>query len=164
MSGRQKPVICVVGRSKVGKTSFLEKLISELKQRHYRVGTIKHYYGEFEIDQPGKDTWRYAGAGTEAVVISTPKKMALVRKLEQELPIEQIIPLLGKIDLILAEGYKKENYNQIEVCHPDIAELPPHNKLLARVNCIPQNDNKPAFKADDIQRIANLIEEKFLKK
>jgi molybdopterin-guanine dinucleotide biosynthesis protein B len=162
MNKTQKPVICVVGKSKVGKTSFLEKLILELKQRHYRVGTIKHYHGEFEIDRPGKDTWRHAYAGADAVVISTPKKAALIKKLDQELPVDQIIPLLGEVDLVLAAGYKKEDYAQIEVCHPDITKLPSSNKLLAQVNCIPQNGSKPAFRTEDIQKIANLIEEKFL--
>ena len=162
MNKTLKPVICVVGKSKVGKTSFLEELILELKQRHYRVGTIKHHHGEFEIDRPGKDTWRHAWAGADAVVISTPKKAALIKKVDQALTVDQIIPLLGEVDLVLAEWYKKEGYAQIEVCHPAITKLPLSVNLLARVNCIPQNGHKPAFRAEDVQNIANLIEEKFL--
>jgi molybdopterin-guanine dinucleotide biosynthesis protein B len=162
MKKRQKPVVCVVGSSNAGKTSFLENLIFELKKRHYRIGTIKHCPGEYEIDQPGKDNLRYAWASTDAMVISTPEKAALVKKLEDEMPLTQIIPLLGEVDIVLAEGYKKEDYPKIEVCRPDIAKLPPSGNLLARVSCIPQNGSKPAFQAGDIQKIANLIEEKFL--
>ena len=63
------PIVSVVGRSGAGRTTLLEKLIPELKQRGYRVATIKHHaHPGFEIDQPGKDTWRHANAGSEQVV------------------------------------------------------------------------------------------------
>lgn len=71
------PIICVVGRSKSGKTTLLEKLIPELKRRGYRVATIKHHsHPGFEIDVPGKDTWRHAQAGSDHVIISAPDKVA----------------------------------------------------------------------------------------
>ncbi|MGB9826747.1 MAG: molybdopterin-guanine dinucleotide biosynthesis protein B, partial [Desulfofundulus sp.] len=108
MSG--SPGICIVGTSNAGKTTFLEKLIAEFERRGYRVGTIKHHHGDFEIDKPGKDTWRHARAGARAVCISAPRKIAVVRRVEEELSLEQILPLLGPVDIVLAEGYKKADW------------------------------------------------------
>jgi molybdopterin-guanine dinucleotide biosynthesis protein B len=63
---RQVRVISVAGRSGAGRTTLLEKLISELKRRGYRVATVKHHaHAGLEVDQPGKDTWRHARAGSE---------------------------------------------------------------------------------------------------
>lgn len=67
------PIVCIVGKSNVGKTTLLEGLITELKRRGHRVATVKHDVHGFEIDQPGKDSWRHAQAGSDAVVISSPK-------------------------------------------------------------------------------------------
>jgi len=71
------PVVSIVGKSNSGKTTLLEKLIPELKRRGYRVATVKHDTHGFEIDRPGKDTWRLAQAGADAVVISSGDKLAL---------------------------------------------------------------------------------------
>jgi predicted GTPase len=71
------PVISVVGRSGVGKTTALVPVIAEIKRRGYRLGVVKHHVHDFEIDQPGKDSWRHAQAGADAVALSAPSKMAL---------------------------------------------------------------------------------------
>lgn len=70
------PSVSVVGKSGSGKTTLLEGLIRELKRRGYRVGTVKHDAHSFEIDRPGKDTWRHARAGSDHVVISSPQRLA----------------------------------------------------------------------------------------
>ncbi|MCU0489929.1 MAG: molybdopterin-guanine dinucleotide biosynthesis protein B, partial [Anaerolineales bacterium] len=73
------PILSIIGKSNSGKTTLLEKLIPELRQRGYRVATIKHHaHAGFEIDQPGKDTWRHAQAGSQVVVITAPDKLALI--------------------------------------------------------------------------------------
>ncbi|MEW5899593.1 MAG: molybdopterin-guanine dinucleotide biosynthesis protein B, partial [Bacillota bacterium] len=96
------PLICIVGHSNTGKTTFLEKLIAEFKRRGYRVGAVKHYHGEFEIDRPGKDSWRFARAGADAVCVSAPDKVALIKKIERELSLDEIISLLNDVDIVLA--------------------------------------------------------------
>jgi molybdopterin-guanine dinucleotide biosynthesis protein B len=109
------PVISIVGKSGVGKTTALVKIIHELKRRGYRVGTVKHDTHGFDVDKPGKDSWRHAQAGSDVVVISGPKKMALIRQLEREMTVDEIVPLMGEVDIVITEGYKRGNSPKIEV-------------------------------------------------
>lgn len=74
-----KPIVSIVGRTNSGKTTLIEKLIPELKKRGYKVGVIKHTKHQFEIDHPGKDTWRMTKAGADTVVIVSDKKLAMIR-------------------------------------------------------------------------------------
>ncbi len=109
------PVISVVGKSGVGKTTALVRIIRELKRRGYRVGTVKHDTHGFEIDKPGKDSWRHAEAGSDAVVVSGPRKMALIRKTDGEMELDDIVELMGNVDLVITEGYKRGDKPKIEV-------------------------------------------------
>jgi len=77
-------VVSVVGKSGSGKTTLIEKLISEAKSRGIKVATIKHDAHSFEIDYPGKDSWRHYHAGAEVVVISSQEKVALIERVNQE--------------------------------------------------------------------------------
>ncbi|UCF95758.1 MAG: molybdopterin-guanine dinucleotide biosynthesis protein B, partial [Desulfobacterales bacterium] len=73
------PIVSTVGYSGSGKTTLLEKLIAELKQRGFRVGTIKHDVHGFEMDRPGKDSWRHKQAGASVTVISSPYQIGMVK-------------------------------------------------------------------------------------
>ncbi|HEX3015676.1 MAG TPA: molybdopterin-guanine dinucleotide biosynthesis protein B, partial [Desulfobacteria bacterium] len=95
------PVISIVGKSNVGKTTLIEKLIAELKRRGFKVATVKHDVHGFEIDIPGKDTWRHAQAGADVVVISSPQKLAMINRVEQELELDQICAQVQGVDLII---------------------------------------------------------------
>jgi molybdopterin-guanine dinucleotide biosynthesis protein B len=70
MDNQHPPLVIIAGRSGSGKTSLLERLIPEFKKRGLRVGTIKHHHGDFDIDHPGKDSWRHKNAGAEKTVVS----------------------------------------------------------------------------------------------
>ncbi|SHI34130.1 molybdopterin-guanine dinucleotide biosynthesis protein B [Desulfofundulus thermosubterraneus] len=157
MSG--PPGICIVGTSNAGKTTFLEKLIAEFERRGYRVGTIKHHHGDFEIDKPGKDTWRHARAGARAVCISAPRKIAVIRQVDEELSPEQIVPLLGPVDIVLAEGYKKADWPQIEICPPGGCTAPVGRKdrLVALVGDGAHHAELPCFGSDEVGAVADLI-------
>ena len=114
--GESLPTICVVGRSGVGKTTLLEDLIREFKRRGYRVATVKHHHRPgLEIDQPGKDSWRYAQAGSDLVVLAAPDKLASIRRVDYEPTLDEIVAGISGVDIILVEGYKGADKPKIEV-------------------------------------------------
>lgn len=163
-SNRGVPVVSIVGRSNVGKTTFLENLIRELKRRGYRVGTIKHYEHDFDIDVPGKDSWRHAQAGSDVTVVASPQKMALIQRLEAELPLDQVVMVMPPVDIILTEGYKHENKPKIEVCRGAMQELlSAEHELVALVTDQPVDYKYvPQFRFDEAAGVADLLEKKYL--
>ena len=111
------PVIAIVGKSDAGKTIIMEKLIMEFKARGYRVGAVKHAHQTVELDAPGKDTWRFSQAGSDAVVVSSPSRITIFKNLDREPSLEEAALLLGEgYDIILAEGFKTARAPKIEVC------------------------------------------------
>ncbi|MHB0868022.1 MAG: molybdopterin-guanine dinucleotide biosynthesis protein B [Chloroflexota bacterium] len=156
------PIISVVGRSDSGKTTFLEKLIPALKSRGLRVAVVKHDSHGFEMDRPGKDTWRLRQAGADAVMISAPAQMALIRSgLERELSLDELADLVGDaVDLVLTEGYKSGNKIKIEVSRRPIAGgelLCGPEELLAVVADGPRPVDVPQFDLEDAGGVAELI-------
>ncbi|MCL6472298.1 MAG: molybdopterin-guanine dinucleotide biosynthesis protein B [Firmicutes bacterium] len=160
------PVVSVVGKSNAGKTTFLEKLIAELKARGYRVATIKHNVHDFEIDHPGKDTYRHAKAGADTVIIATAHKMAMIKKLDKELPIQHIVELAGAgHDLIITEGYKRGPFPKIEVSRKEVSSelICSEDELIALVTDHPFPIDIPHFGLDDAGGLANFLEKRFLR-
>ena len=88
------PIISIVGKSDSGKTTLLEKLIAEIKNRGYHIGTIKHDTHGFDIDREGKDTWRHKKAGASTVAISSPTKVAIIKDINQFYLQNQSVKLL----------------------------------------------------------------------
>lgn len=154
------PVISIVGRSNCGKTTYLEKLIRELKDRGYKVAIIKHDVHGFDIDKPGKDTWRHAQAGADIVCISSPWKMAMIKKVEEELPLDEIIAYIDGVDIIFTEGYKRENKRKIEVFRSEVCGMPICSKdeLLAVVSDIVLHTDIPHFSLDNAVPMADFLE------
>ncbi len=108
--------VSFVAKSGTGKTTLLEKVIAELKQRGYRVGVIKHDAHRFEIDHPGKDSWRLTQAGADTMLVSSPEKLALVRKHPEPPSVDELIATyFSDVDVILTEGFKKSGLPKIEV-------------------------------------------------
>lgn len=101
------PVICIVGKSKEGKARLIEALIKKLKNKGLSVGALKyHKHGDFEIDIEGKDTWKYAKAGANAVAISSSVKFAVIKRVEREMGIDEICDkYFTENDIVLADGF-----------------------------------------------------------
>ncbi len=159
------PVITVIGKSGSGKTTLLEKLVRELTARGYRLATVKHHsHSNFEIDVRGKDSWRFAQAGSEQVVISAPEKLAYYRKLEHEVSLDEITQGIRGVDLILVEGYKNANKPTIEVIRSSVSQtlIGDQRQTIAIVSDTPRDTQVPFFDQDDFMGIAGLIEKQFL--
>jgi molybdopterin-guanine dinucleotide biosynthesis protein B len=111
-------VIGFAGYSGSGKTTLVEKLIPALKARGLRVSVVKHAHHKFDIDHPGKDTFRHRVAGAFEVVVASQNRMALMREFEKpsEMTVHQLIAeLYGGVDWVLVEGFKSSDLLKIEV-------------------------------------------------
>ncbi len=162
------PVISIVGCSNVGKTTLMEKLIRELKRRGLRIATIKHDVHGFEIDRPGKDTWRHAQAGSDVVVIASPGRVAMIARTGQELSVDEIVARLPvEVDLVLTEGYKRGDKPKIEVfraaCGQELLCRGGEDGLIALATDTPQPGIMvPQYELDDAVGLGDLIEERYL--
>ena len=111
-------VVGFAGYSGSGKTTLVEKLIPALRLRGLRVSIVKHAHHKFDIDHPGKDTFRHREAGAFEVVVASSQRLALMREFEQpaELTVHQLIAeLYGGVDWVLVEGFKHSDLLKIEV-------------------------------------------------
>ena len=158
-------VVAVVGGSKVGKTTLIEKLIPELASRGYRVATVKHTYEQVAIDEPGKDSRRHVDAGSLATVISSPDRLALIRPVAGEVAFGEVVGLFGEdYDIILAEGFKSESVPKIEVYRREAGpRLENDGQVVAVATDDPLDSEERRFALDDVTGLAGLIEEEFIK-
>jgi molybdopterin-guanine dinucleotide biosynthesis protein B len=159
------PIITIIGKSGSGKTTLMEKLIRELTHRGYRVGSIKHHsHTGFEIDQPGKDSWRHAKAGSLHVIIAAPDKIASYRYLEQELTLDEIVAPIDDVDIILTEGYRQAGKPTLEIIRAEtgigLISLP--EQLFAVASDVPLEMNVPRFDLNATNAMVDLIESLFL--
>lgn len=159
------PIISIVGKSKSGKTTFIEKLVRELKSRGYRVATIKHTPQGMTFDESDKDSWRHIQAGSEATAITSPDKIVLIKPVAQDLTLEEIVRFLGEdYDIILAEGFKQSSAPKIEVHRREVGPpLSTVRKLIAIVTDEPLETKTRQFSLQDIKGLADRLEEGFIK-
>lgn len=161
------PVISVVGKSNSGKTTYLEKLIRELKSRGWRIGTVKHHHTtNIQVDQPGKDTWRHAQAGADVVAIACPNKVAVIEQLTEELSLDQIVEKITGVDIIITEGFKGGNKPKIEVFRQGVHAglVSKTEDLIAIVSDVWFDLGVPCFDLEETKAVADLVEARFLPK
>lgn len=110
------PAISIVGRHNSGKTTLIEQVIKELVARGHDVGSIKHHsHVGFDIDYPGKDSYRHRAAGASEVVIAAPDMLARVKMLQEEVECNDIVRSMPGHDIIVVEGYRKSGLPTIEI-------------------------------------------------
>jgi len=159
------PIVSIIGRSKSGKTTLVEKLITELGSRGYRIATVKHTPHGMSFDKPDKDTWRHLEAGSVAAVASSEDKMVLIRPVASGMTLDDIARILGEdCDLILAEGFKQGDAPKIEVHRREVGPLLSGiRKLVAVVTDEPVATKARQFGFADIKALADLLETGFIK-
>jgi molybdopterin-guanine dinucleotide biosynthesis protein B len=161
------PIVAIVGKSGSGKTTLIEKLLPELKRRGYRIGTIKHHRHPVEIDYEGKDSWRHTRAGAETVVLASPERLSMVKKLEVDMtPEEMRERFFEEMDLVLAEGYKGGVYPKIEVFRTAVHDAPIcQNDTMLQAIVSDQNlrIGVPCFGLEDVDALADFLEQRYLK-
>lgn len=160
------PIVSIVGKSDSGKTTLLEKLIQELKRRGYRVATVKHDVHGFDIDKEGKDTWRHAKAGADMVVLSSPLKLAMIKRVDQEYSLDKIESTIIKdVDIILTEGYKKGDKPKVEIFRSGVHKellCTDEDNLIAIVSDKKFERGVPCFDLNDVKGLADFLERTFL--
>lgn len=152
------PIVSFVGYSNSGKTTFLEKVIKELKKRDYRIGIIKHDGHDFEIDHVGTDTWRHRQAGADVVCIASAHQIAVVQTTVKPPVLDDIIPLIENVDLILTEGFKQEKKPQIEVNRQGTRSIGQKNNTIALVSDLLVYEGIPHFDLEDARGVADFLE------
>ena len=122
-------ILGLAGWSGSGKTTLIKNLLPKLKKINISVSTIKHAHEGFDIDKPGKDSFIHREAGAQEVLNSSSKRFALMANyINKESRLTELISKLTPVDLVLVEGWKKENIKKIEVYRKEI------NKPLLALN------------------------------
>ncbi len=115
-------VIGIVGWKNSGKTTLVVELVRLLTARGLKVATIKHAHHDFDIDHPGKDSWRHRDAGATDVIVASGARWAQVHELRgsPEPELEALLPRISPgTDIVLVEGFKRDAHDKIEVVPPD---------------------------------------------
>lgn len=155
-------VFGIAGWSGSGKTTLLEKLIPELTGRGYKVSVIKHAHHGFDIDKPGKDSYRHREAGATEVLLSCNDRWALMheRRAEAEPTLSELLGHLSPCDLVLIEGFKQEPVPKLEVHRPAHGKPPLYlerDDIVAVASDAALDAPCPVLPLDDAAAIATFI-------
>ncbi len=152
----------ISGWKNSGKTGLVERLVAEFTRRGLKVSTIKHAHHAFDLDHPGKDSYRHRAAGASEVLISSSARWALMAELREapEPSLGELLAKLSPADLVLVEGFKSEAHGKIEAHRaetgqPILALKDPTIRAVA-ANCALSLD-RPVFDLDDTLSIADFI-------
>ena len=153
----------VVGWKNSGKTGLMERLVAEFSVRGLQVSTVKHAHHAFDLDHPGKDSYRHRDAGAVEVLLSSRKRFALMHEHrgETEPELDELLVKLAPVDLVLVEGYKRGGHPKVEAHRAETG-----NPLIATddatVRAIASDsgaaaEGRPTFHLDDTRAIADFI-------
>lgn len=159
------------GWSGSGKTTLIEALIPVLAQQVGQVSLVKHAHHAFDVDQPGKDSWRHRQAGCTEVLVSSGRRWALMHELrgDAELTLPQALSRLSPCDLVLIEGYKAYPTPKLEIWRPGVGKPPlhpndPHIAGIATDDAAAARalSTLPVFRLDDVDAIATFVRDRAL--
>ncbi len=155
-------VFGIAGYSGSGKTTLLEKLITCLTARGLKVSVIKHAHHGFDIDRPGKDSYRHREAGATEVLLSCNDRWALMheRRGAPEITLGELLNQLSPCDLVLIEGFKQEPVPKLEVYRPENGKPPlfsERNDIVAVATDAEINSALPRFPLNDIDAITRFV-------
>jgi len=155
-------VIGLAGWSGAGKTTLLTRAIPHLVAEGLKVSTIKHAHHAFDLDTPGKDSWRHREAGASEVLVASARRFALIHELrdEEEPKLASLLKRLTLVDLVIVEGFKSEAHPKIEVHRqandkPFLHEQDPH--ILGLVTDGPRPAHLPGAHLDDTPAVAAMM-------
>jgi molybdopterin-guanine dinucleotide biosynthesis protein B len=157
-------VIGVAGFKNAGKTTLVEKLVTELTRRGHRISTVKHAHHSFDIDHEGRDSFRHRKAGASEVAVVSRHRWAIIHEMRdsEEPTLADILAKLEPCDLVIVEGYKRDSHDKIEVRNLELA----HPKLAgddSTVVAVAANGQVsdapvPVFDRDDVSALTSFIE------
>ena len=160
-------VVGFSGFSGSGKTTLVEKLIPALKMRGLRVSVVKHAHHKFDIDHPGKDTFRHREAGAFEVVVASDRRLALIREFEQpaKLTVHQLLAELYEgVDWVLVEGFKESDLLKIEIWRggsANPARYPDDDFIVAIAtdssHALPEPTVRPVLDLNDVDAVAQWL-------
>ena len=152
----------VTGWKNAGKTGLMERLVAEFTARGLTVSTLKHAHHSFDVDQPGKDSYRHRAAGAQEVLLASGTRWALMHELRgaEEPTLDTLLTRLSPVDLVLIEGYKRSSHPKIEAVrlsegHPLIAPDDPTIRAIAADG--PVETDRPLFDLNNTTAIADFI-------
>jgi len=157
-------IIGLAGWSGAGKTTLITKVIPVLIGRGLKVATVKHAHHEFDLDQPGKDSWRHRQAGATEVAVVSARRWALVHELrsEPEPPLAEILAKLSPVDLVIVEGFKRHAYPKLEIYRAALGKPllhPEDDCIVAIAPDAPLPEAPlPVLMLDDVEVIANVLQ------
>ena len=155
-------VFGVTGWKNSGKTGLMERLVSEITGRGITVSTIKHAHHGFDVDQPGRDSYRHRVAGAHEVLLASRNRVALMQELRDmpEPGLDALLARLSPVDLVLVEGYKRERHPKIEAHRAATGQAliaPDDATIRAVATDEPLELDRPVFDLDDTSMIANFV-------
>jgi len=152
----------VVGWKNAGKTGLMERLVTEITGRGITVSTVKHAHHTFDVDHPGKDSYRHRVAGASEVLLASRNRVALMQELrdEDEPSLDALLARLSPVDLVLVEGYKRDAHPKVEAHraetgNPLIAPSDPSIRAVASDTHLELD--RPVFDLNDTRSIADFI-------
>jgi molybdopterin-guanine dinucleotide biosynthesis protein B len=155
-------IICLAGWSGAGKTTLLTRLIPHFLGQGLRVSVIKHAHHHFDVDVPGKDSWRHREAGAAEVLVASERRWALMHELRgaAEPRLTELLAKLSPVDLVVVEGFKREQYCKIEVHRAANGKpllFPDDPGIVGIASDAVLDSSLPTVNLDDVPAVAALM-------